>query len=211
MSEKKVILILGQRGSGKSYLAKSMLKEYNRYLVYDTLGEYEQGVFFNKLDDLKEFWLKVYQDNFRLIYQPTIPRADFDEVCDLVYACGDMLFLVEEIDSFCSAQDISLPFANITQRGRHKDITLIGVSQRPFGINRLITSQAKEVYSFLHREPRDVEYLKFFIGSEAEKVRDLPRYHYLLWRGGQSVSIRKASSEKDTIGKNQNLLEKEKD
>lgn len=201
---------MGQRGSGKSYLAKSMLKNHNRYLIYDTLGEYEQGVFFDNLDKLKEFWLKVYQDNFRLIYQPTIPRADFDEVCDLVYTCGDMMFLVEEIDCFCSAQDISLPFANITQRGRHRNITLIGVSQRPFGINRLVTSQAKEIYSFVHREPRDIEYLKFFIGSEAEKVRDLPRYHYLLWKGGQGITIQKVSGGKVIIGEKADKLEQEK-
>lgn len=200
MSEKKVVLILGQRGSGKSYLANEMLAKYPRYLIYDTLGEYSRGVIFLELQNLKSFWGEHYQGNFRLIYQPVNPIEDFDEVCDLVYELGDMMFLVEEIDTFCSSQMISTAFANIIQRGRHKDITLIGVSQRPYGIHRIITSQAKEIYSFLHREPRDVDYLKFFIGSEAEKVRDLPRYHYLLWQGGKGVSIRKGLDGEPTIG-----------
>ena len=201
MDEKKVILILGQRGSGKSYLAGEMLACYSRYLIYDTLGEYSRGVIFLSLAELKAFWGKTYSGNFRLIYQPVNPIEDFDEVCDLVYELGDMMFLVEEIDTFCSSQTISTSFANIIQRGRHKDITLIGVSQRPYGINRLITSQAKEIYSFLHREPRDVDYLKFFIGSEAERVRSLPRYHYLLWQGGKGIIIRKGLNGEDIIGK----------
>lgn len=208
MSEKKVILILGQRGSGKSYLAKLMLAEYNRYLIYDTLGEYIKGVSFLTLQELKDFWGKTYQGNFRLIYQPVNPIEDFDEVCDLVYSLGDMMFLVEEIDTFCSAQTLSTAFANIIQRGRHKDITLIGVSQRPYGIHRLVTSQAKEIHSFLHREPRDVDYLKSFIGEEAEKVRDLSRYHYLLWQGGKGISIRKGLNGKAIIGE-KNINSKE--
>jgi len=208
LSEKKVILVLGQRGGGKSYLANEMLPEYPRYLIYDTLGEYSRGVAFLTLQELKDFWGKSYQRNFRLIYQPVNPIEDFDEVCDLVYSLGDMMFLVEEIDTFCSSQTISTAFANIIQRGRHKNITLIGVSQRPYGIHRLITSQAKEIYSFLHREPRDVEYLKSFIGSEAEKVRDLPRYHYLLWRGGKGISIQKGLSGEAITGE-KNINSKE--
>lgn len=187
MSEKKVILILGQRGSGKSYLAKDLIKDCKRLIIYDTLGEYNIGICVENLDEFKGFFLKVYPGNFKICYQPVNPINDFDIICDIVYECGDLTLLVEEIDTFCSAQDISDNFANIIQRGRHRNITLIGVSQRPFGIHRLITSQAKIIYSFVHREPRDLDYLKAFIGDEAEKIKDLKQYEFLGWDNGKSL------------------------
>lgn len=187
--EKKVILILGQRGSGKSYLAKRMLNDFDRYLIYDTLGEYREGIIFDNLDDLKKFWLSVCEKKFRMIYQPLNPAQDFEAVCELVFASGQMTFLVEEVDNFCSPMAMSDELANIIQRGRHKDITFIGVSQRPFGINRLISSQAKEIYSFIHKEPRDIDYLKSFIGDEAGQIENLKQYQYLHWSAGKGVSI----------------------
>lgn len=191
MIEKKVILIFGKRGSGKSYLADHLLKSYNRYLVYDVLGEYNEGVCFESLSDLADFWEKNLDREFRLIYRPLKPRDEFDAVCKLVLDCGDMTFMVEELDTFCSPQEMGDSFASIIQRGRHFNITFIGVSQRPFGINRVISSQAKEIYTFQHDEPRDLEYLSLYIGKEVEQIKTLKEYHFLKWLSRGSVTIQK--------------------
>lgn len=192
MSEKKVILILGKRGSGKSHLAKTLLQQSKRFLVFDTLCEYKDGVIFENIKDLSDFWAEHIEKDFRLIYQPLNPVQEFDNICKLVWASGNMSFVVEELDTFCSSQNISDSFASIIQRGRHRDITLIGISQRPYGISRLITSQAKEIYTFIHTEPRDIEYLSMYMGKDVEKLRDLEQYHYLKWDHEGKISIQKA-------------------
>jgi len=183
MSERKVKLVLGKRGTGKSYHVKKILESENRYLVYDVLGEYSDGVIFQDISELVIFW-KNHLDNFRLIYQPLQPIDEFNDICELVWSCGDMLFVVEEIDTFCSSSFISKEFAQIIQRGRHKNISLLGVSQRPFGISRLLTSQAKEIISFQQSEPRDIEYLSAYFGNDVEKIRELPKWSYLKWYDG---------------------------
>jgi len=187
MSEKKVILILGKRGSGKSYLANKLLESERRFLVFDTLSEYTNGVVFNAEDKegLDEFWGQVYRTSYRLVYRPLNPDAEIERIADLVYTLGNTTFLVEEIDCYCSPYQISKSFAHIVQRGRHKNITLIGVSQRPYGIHRLLTSQAKEIYVFATNEPRDREYLKNLLGQEIEQKLDaLQQYQYLHWVDG---------------------------
>jgi len=196
MSEKKITLIFGKRGTGKSYLANKLIRDERRLLIYDTLSEYKEGVVFDaeQADQFKEFWRHVYRGNFRLIYRPLKPDAEIDDIAELVFALGDMTFLVEEVDCFCTSWQISDAFAHIVQRGRHKNISLIGVTQRPFGIHRLLTSQAKEIYVFGTNEPRDRDYLKLLLGEAIEpKLDQLKQYEYVRWQeGNPELEIGKA-------------------
>lgn len=195
MDEKLIRLVFGKRGSGKSVLAKSLIRYQNRYLIYDTLGEYTDGVTISDLDTLRRFWLKVYQRNFRIVYQPLDPDAEFDAVCELVWECQDMTFLVEEIDQYCQLHRMSPEMKNIVQRGRHRHIELIGVTQRPANIDRLLTSQTKEMYILSMTEPRDIAYFKDAIGGNIEeKIVALDQYQYVRWQENEEeLEIGKAS------------------
>lgn len=186
-TEKKITLIFGKRGSGKSYLANKLIENERRLFVFDTLSEYNKGVIFGSesRDQCLEFWRRVYGRNFRLIYRPILPEQEIDDFCDLVFSLGDLTFLIEEIDCYCSAYKISDQFARIIQRGRHKNITLIGITQRPFGIHRLLTSQAKVIYVFNTNEPRDREYLRTLLGQEIDaKLDSLKQYEFIKWEDG---------------------------
>ena len=181
MSNEKIIeLILG-----KSYLAKKKIQQHSRYLIYDTLGEYTDGVVIQSLAELAELWQKVYQGPFRIIYQPLDPEQEFDKICHQVWLCENMTFLVEEVDRYARPLAMTLPFKEIIQRGRHRDITFIGVTQRPHGVDKLITSQAKAMYIFNTTEPRDINYFKEVIGEGViEKFTDLKEYEYVKWQDG---------------------------
>lgn len=178
-----VTLILGERGSGKSFFAKWYISKFSRYIIYDTQDEYIDGVVFREFVELKKFLLAHYTGDFRIIYNPLNPsnEAEFSELCEIVYMIGDMHFLVEELDLVADTFNTDMHFQSIIRRGRHKAINFIGISQRPFGINRNITSQAKEFYSFRQKEPRDVDYLKYYIGREAEEIPNLQEYEFLYW------------------------------
>ena len=200
MAEKKKILILGKTGSGKSCLAKSLLKKYDRYIVFDTMDEYTDGVIVESLGELAKLWRKCHTGNFRIIYRPRRPEEDVEAIAKLVYECENLTFLCEEIDLFGSAYKISDEMSDILRRGRHKEITFIGVTQRPFGINRLITSQSKEIYVFATNEPRDQDYLKQLLSTSQiaeqdvlDRLGELKQYEYLLWKDGkQKLEIGKA-------------------
>ena len=57
--------IFGKRGSGKTVKARNLTKDQNRVLYYDTLGrDYDDGVLCESLAELKDYWLKVYQQSY---------------------------------------------------------------------------------------------------------------------------------------------------
>ncbi len=185
MSEKKIILIFGKRGSGKSYLAQKLIDNESRLVIFDTLSEYTDGVVFEDYEKFAIFWRRIYQHPYRLIYRPLEPDQEIENIAELVYTIGNCCFVVEEIDCYCTAYQISESFAHVVQRGRHKNITLIGITQRPYGINRLLTSQAKEIYVFNTNEPRDREYLRTLLGQEIEaKLDQLDQFEYVKWEDG---------------------------
>jgi energy-coupling factor transporter ATP-binding protein EcfA2 len=189
--EKKITLIFGKRGSGKSYLARYLVRSEKRLIVYDTLHEFSEGVVFEDRFEFLKFWRQVYRGNFRIIYRPTNPIAEFPALADLIFRLGDCTVYIEEIDSFMTPHTIGSEFCGLVQRGRHKRISLIGITQRPFGIHRLLTSQAKEIFIFNTNEPRDREYLRDLLGQEIEPMLDsLQQYEYLRWQDGQEKIIK---------------------
>jgi len=187
MSAEKIIeLVFGKRGSGKSFLAKKLLQQHNRYIVYDTIGEYTEGVIVQDLEELKGLWGKVYRRPFKIIYQPLDPEGEFPIIATYVLRCGNVTLLIEEIDRYARPLAMGIQLKEIVQRGRHNNIALIGVTQRPANVDRLLTSQAKKMCIFNTTEPRDIEYFRDVIGDTVTaKIEALKQYEYVEWLDGR--------------------------
>jgi len=184
MTEKKVTIIIGKRGTGKSYLCRQLIAGEKRLFIYDVMGEYDEGVVFDRdtLDKLALHWRVFYRQEFRIVYRPIEDDAEMQMIAELIYALGDVTFVVEEVDTVAETWKIPLMFRYILRRGRHRNIKLIGVTPSPFGIHRDLTRQAKEIYVFDTREPRDREYLRHLISSDIEaKLDQLKQYEYVKW------------------------------
>lgn len=182
--EKKIRLVIGKRGSGKSVLTKYLIRNDRRLVVYDIMSEYVDGVVFDlhaRLD-VTEFWRHVYRQSFRIIYRPLSVKFEIDWLASAVYALGDLTFVIEEIDAVCTPFDMPAPMQAIIQRGRHKNIELIGVTPAPFGIHRDLTRQAKDIFIFRTAEPRDIQYLRQLLGERIEpKLAALEQYEFVQW------------------------------
>ncbi len=183
--EKIITLVMGKRGSGKTYLVKTLCRQYLRLFIYDPQGEYTDGVIVDDLAELRDVWLKVYRKNFRIVYRPVDAELEFEPVCKLVWECQNLAFVIEEVQSFCNPQSICYDFKAIVAKGRHRDIELIGVTQRPAEISKLLTSQAKQMMIFRVTDPNDTKYFTATFGPEfTEKLEQLQQYEFVKWQDG---------------------------
>ena len=186
-NEAVIKLVLGMRGCGKTVKVRNLIKDIRRLLVVDTKGyDYSDGVAFHSLAQLKSFWHKVYQGDFRLIYKPpgddSEIREDIAEICTLSEACENLTLVVEELNIIFDEKRPPTEFNHMIFGGREPGVELIGVAQRPIGFGRKLTSQAKEFYVFYNREPGDVRFFKQSLGNEAAlAICTLEQYQYLKW------------------------------
>ena len=143
-------IISGRRGCGKTSLAKKFCQDRRRIIFYDTLGEYTDGVVFEDLQKLKDFWAHVQNGNFRIIYRPLHPEraidCEFDSICELVNESENLTFLVDHLDRYCEpSPSMSLPLKELIRDGCDKQIELIGTTQKPQAIDNQLTIDVEQI------------------------------------------------------------------
>lgn len=187
-----VRFVCGIRGHGKSTMARQLVVAAPRLLAYDPFGEHDAlALAYNDLVDFLDYAESL--DRFRVGLAEAGHEEDF---CALALVIGrrlqqeqpprPLLVLLEEADLIARPGQESPVFQDLVARGRHEGIELVCVSRRPAEVSRLITSQAEFFYCFRTQEPRDVTYLRGYIGeAAAAAVQQLPPFRYVAWTGGQ--------------------------
>jgi hypothetical protein len=126
---------IGSTGSGKGVSVREHLKasKPDRLVVWDPLHEY--GGFGRTVTTIAELANAMKAPKFALCFNPG-PDVDayakkFDLVCRAVFAAGRCTFLVEELSQVTKASWAPQSWRNVTKRGRHQGLRVIGCTQRP--------------------------------------------------------------------------------
>lgn len=180
-------MIIGVRGSGKTYFMKALIQKHldagRRVILYDTEHEFS---------DFKHPKLTVYS--------PKAPasKAEFEQVCKWVWSHRRVVFAVESVEFFAVPSrdlEVDIPsFKQIVHWGREKEgqiqkekkrIGLIMTARRIASVHKDPCSQAIHWFVFSTHLPNDTKYLRQFVGKVADQARKLPRYHFVYWTSGQ--------------------------
>ena len=177
----ELIFVSGQRGSGKSTWVKRFAYSLPRVVILDTLGEYSSDSRFYEVKGLVDFFIEDQSNPrlFRVSYDTHTPGLDFDLFCRSILARGNMYVIIEELDILATPFNCPVELAKIIKYGRHYNIQVVGVSRRPAEVSRLFTSQCSRYVIFQQREPSDIKYWRSVIGSVADEIPNLPKYHFL--------------------------------
>jgi len=184
----QVATITGIRGSGKSYLLDKLINVTPSYVVYDVMHEHENknAVIVNNLKDLHH---SFYKQHKRIIYHPQhIDVVEFDWLCLALYSTGNRMFFVEEANRVMPNGQITKGASQLIDLGRHRNVGMIVVTRRIALLDKLPVSQSEHILIFKTVLPNDIQYLKEFIGPDADKASALDGYKFLYHTKSQTVT-----------------------
>ena len=189
MIANRITLILGRKGSGKSYYAGSVMEELiastgkgffiadygseHLGLVYahpgaalvpvkrEALGRIKWGELVRKYHGIVAFPYKISNEDF---------SAEMDKAMHAIMDVENRILLVEEVHNLAPLTGIMPGFARIVNEGRKYRIDLIACSLRPANIHKSLIAQADEYVLFQVTEPNALDYLQ----RAGLPVRELP-------------------------------------
>lgn len=183
----EVILVTGQRGQGKTTYIKNQISLYSRVIIFDLLGEFTYYDTDLNLRDFFKSLSKAKEENFFVLnyYNPKNSEDDFHVICEAMNRLKNIMFIVDEIDYFCSTHSIPKQFDEIVKRGRHQGLQLMVATRRPHEIPPIIRSQVTKFITFRHIEPIDLDYIKDLTGINPDEVQGLPNFSFIKWEEGK--------------------------
>jgi len=188
--QNRIMFITGRKGSGKTTyadkLASGLYLRGNRVIIVSPMGGFSLAGC-ESVTTLEQLVDPKLKDRSFVV----LPSDDKLAEAAFLYAytCGNAWLFVDEIDLYMSAYNCNESLQKIIRYGRHRRVSLVGISQRPANVHRDLTAQADILVMYQTHEPRDVDYLAVRIGKEnAERLRSLPLFKPLIYMAGSVVS-----------------------
>jgi len=197
MKTTDIVIVIGRKGSGKSYLIKHLfLRQFDSFVIDDhvmerTRNEYADYGFRTRY--LSEIMSKPRVNYYD--YQKD--DSSFEKIWNAVKAhanrWGDTLFVIDEAHIHFSKKSLPVAQKEVLHENRHYGTGIILASQRIYDINPIAYKQADYIILFYTREPREIEFLRKYISSEvAETVKNLKQYYFVLFDvNNQRVRVHK--------------------
>ncbi len=164
-----ITLVFGKRGSGKTYLVKKLIRDLYSAVVADVFNEYAPLPLAKTPQDIvdnRKIRVMMDSENAENLFLETISHLK------------NRTIVIEEIDRFCSPYWIEPRLDRLVRYGRHKNISIIGVSRRPVEIHRNLTANANEIISFRMIEPNDLKYFRQISTNFSMEIQHLGRYEF---------------------------------
>jgi hypothetical protein len=195
MTQRGVIFIFGQDGTGKTTMADELARSYSRVLILDAdfrqfkathVAGFDEAV--SQLGAWKAFGSRA---PFRLSFTP-LPD-EYDHCFLLARDLGNCVIIGEEFDRFSGMGRWESEYV---YRGRHWGVDIIGLTIQPMAVPKDFRRIVKEIRSFRQIEPSDIDYTASIVGDMAYEIPSLrgpgdgrPPFDYLRWTPHEGAKI----------------------
>lgn len=207
-----VMLIIGVRGTGKSWWAKAHAMRLaaacqSRLVVWDPNGEWRAGFPGNpesapqcsQLDvDGLELHLLTHRNPKKGALCVSVtdwPRdraaqaERWERFVGVVEACGNLVLFVEEAGLLVGVRRAHDDLDHLVVRSRHRGIPVVMIAQRATRqLPVTARDQASRIVAFRQTNPRDVEALAEVMGPTAQRLPSLPRQRPVMWHEGDAFN-----------------------
>jgi len=166
-------VITGSKGSGKSYLANTLLQNLHgvNVFVWDFNHQFHdsRAVVVHHLDEMIEMFDEVKRGKY-ILQDFNKEENQFRKFCKYAFSKGNVVVLVDEIHSYVTKQKILKEYNDLILSGRPRGISVISVSTRPASLPNNTLTNAKHVFTFRLNIESDVKFLEGWLGSEVWQV-----------------------------------------
>lgn len=171
----KIHAVIGASGTGKSsYIKKELLRNYSQLLVWSPLEDTDDyatfcgGIVVRKITDLVA---AVKEGARAIVYWPSAGpdkalKQQFDLFCRVVFECKGAHVLVEELSQVTMPSWAPPAWKKLSTAGRHRGLTLIGVSQRPANIDKDFLGNCTEVRCYRVNYDADAKVMADSLGIQ---------------------------------------------
>lgn len=169
--------ITGKTGSGKTYLARHLLRTLPRLVVLDPKATLEKWRLETWQKESRRALREGDEVRVRVLLDPTRDPTEFWEgVLEEVYQAGNCTVYIDEVYSLAPQGTWAPPVMQaIWTRGRELGIGAFAASQRPRWVPKFILSEAEHFFAFRLLLRADREYMAEFMGEQV--ALEIPREH----------------------------------
>ena len=158
-----IAVLAGQKGTGKTTLARELVAQAPRVVVIDPMGEYGLESGCSPVWGFEAACEALLDAEPRSRFRLSLRSEDTDDLLDLLGLAWDMpgiLLTVEEATLFCGPTTLPPEISRLLRYGRHRAIDQLYVTQRIAEISRTMTALADHVITFRQTEPGDLDHLR---------------------------------------------------
>jgi len=171
--QRRIEIIFGKTGTGKSTLAKKIVKDYDRVIILDVMSEYP-GVIVTNFED----FIYYIKDKEKFTVCCRFENdLDFEYLFRAVFEISNLLLVLEEAEMYISPYEKRTEFLKLVNYGRHRDISILGIARRVSELSRTFRSQVNRIYTFKQTDINDLKYLND-LGFNPNEIENLPEFQY---------------------------------
>jgi len=198
-----VVVVLGVRGTGKSFWAKQqILREHPRVVVYDPNEEYVTGakgappnmrqltpMHIDQFIDHMATTLAAERGQLAVaVHSPQRTRAErvqsFERFVSMIGDSRNLLLVIEETGDL--PPECNDDLCHLARRSRHWGIPVVFIAQRATDIPKTAREQMSYLVSFRQSDPADVRAIRERIGPRADAIANLPRRVPFVWHESEA-------------------------
>ena len=170
--EADITLVAGSSGSGKSAFVKRAIAGRKRVIAWDPTDEYSAAGFV-RCYSLTDLVARLKRAERARIAYVAREMADFDLWCRIAYRWGNCTVVAEELADVTSPGKAPPGWGRVLRRGRHRGLSVFGITQRPCESDKTIVGNRTAVHICRLERVADRAYMARETGLTLEQVSEL--------------------------------------